>query len=208
MKVVSEQILHVPSLILPEIVLPAVTKVISLSDAFSLRRLQQQAGQPARFVLSANQKQLPDTICCLVETECLNNSQTLTKRIRVTGLRRVKIIQAVSKDAWIVKTVNDCFGVIKGDLLEYRGVILKQLRQLAGSLSQRLLVSALETEIPLGKLCDLIAGGMNLPVAEQREVLGELDIARRSQFIQRHLSELLLAAARKPLDGMPEFSLN
>lgn len=77
----------------------------------------------------------------------------------------------------------------------HKGVILEQFRKL------------LETDVPLGTLCDLVAFALPLDVEFKQALLEELDVATRASLLLKHLASLTKPQTAK-LPFPPEFSRN
>ncbi|MCI0684469.1 MAG: LON peptidase substrate-binding domain-containing protein [Gemmataceae bacterium] len=81
-------------------------------------------------------------------------------------------------------------------LFSNKGAVMEQFRKL------------LESELPLGALCDLIAFALPLDVEFKQRLLEELDVATRTAALLDHLAGMAKAPEAAELPFPPEFSVN
>lgn len=199
---------QVSHLVTPQIILPGVTKLIARRSLTHAAGSHFDQKKPTRRMISSDRSPLlTGAIACLTEVDSNNCEKTTKSVVRFTGLRRVRIVDQVQTGVFLVESATDEVQPEK-DLRCQRMSIIEQLRSLDNRLDHRLLISAIETEIPLGRLCDLIAGSLHLKRVQQMAVLDELNIGRRCGIIRDLLKELQWVEALRPKDGMPMFSAN
>ena len=202
--------LELPILIHPEtIVLPGVTTLLTLSDSKSLRHLDSHSGE-AFFIAAGDANDLKkENVFSRVKVECVGSTHETSRLVQATGIDRVRISSINEERSCEFEVLSDQYHNSGINRRAIRLEILHSLNCVSPELMRnRLLLSALEYELPLGRLCDVIAGGCNFHQIERNQILQEIDVDQRCELVRNFLDRLIDENSKRPTDGMPEFSLN